>query len=289
MNDLFVTMLTSSVIASLIAVVSNIFLNQKKNSIEYITNERKLWRKEIREIAEEIEKSDRDNTHLVLTKLKVRINAYDYFIKNKQERGDYVIWKLMNMYDKEIGDDILNIIKKYLILSLSLMLKYDWERSKEEINIDKNNLIMYMCCVMQVMVYLSLVLFLNSAIITSILLTVNYIYSTLLMKIFMEQVNYNDNAKKRTNKIRIPIIFLIYIIVFTIYSIFNLNVVINGIVVNGFITKIVIGISMTMPTHVQCLIEMKKNSLSKKRYEYICALHNMIDDMNKEFEKFLKN
>lgn len=153
MRDLILTILTSSVISSLIVVLCNVFLNQKKNTLEYITNERSLWRKEVREIAEEIGKADKDKLNVSLTKLKVRINIYDKFIPNKIDTGDSRLWKLIEICEKNSDPELFKILKEKLIMMLSLMLKYDWEKSKKEVTVNRNNLLCVICIIVQVILF----------------------------------------------------------------------------------------------------------------------------------------
>ena len=111
------------------AIIS--YVNFHKNSrLNYITQERKEWREDIRRIAEEIEQCPYRNRKKVLAKLKTRINAFGFCGDNKLK--DSHIWdqikKIENCEESEYEEN-----RETLILFLSLLLKDDWERAKKEV------------------------------------------------------------------------------------------------------------------------------------------------------------
>ena len=89
MNDFIITILTSSAVSTIFLIISNIFIEQRKRSVEYITNERAKWRNDIRKIASEIMEADATNIYKPLTGLKVRINAYDKYLTDKTIKNDF--------------------------------------------------------------------------------------------------------------------------------------------------------------------------------------------------------
>ncbi|MEG2250852.1 MAG: hypothetical protein RSD09_04655 [Bacilli bacterium] len=121
--------------------------------IANITHERKEWRKELREIASRLG-DDNEPLTKILIDLKVRINTLG--IKDREnipdstedkERyffKDSYIWYLIEKTEEEIdsnfpNDKFLKLYKTQLVLSISLLLKYDWDRSKEEIEAKSEN------------------------------------------------------------------------------------------------------------------------------------------------------
>lgn len=68
-------LLGSAVIAASISGVVAIVTSRKENNLQHITVERKAWREEIRNIAEELHEAEYEQTLKILTKLKDRINA----------------------------------------------------------------------------------------------------------------------------------------------------------------------------------------------------------------------
>lgn len=221
MDEFLVIILTSTVISSLITVLSNILLNQKKNSLEYITSERKLWRQEIREIAEEIEIADKNNINIALSKLKIRINAYDFYLPNQQDSGDHFIWILINMCEKVDDSDLLRVLKKYLILGISLMLKYDWERSKKEIAIDKNNMSIVLSVIVQSITFWLLNPILKLDLKVCAVLFINYIFILILTNDFIEVKNIGNflYIKKSRNLLEFKAYAIALIEIFFYYNI----------------------------------------------------------------------
>lgn len=136
--------LTSTVIAAVISLLANVYNSRRTGKLKYITEERQKWREDIREIAENITKCSQFNIGVQLTRLKMRINANG--VKtiiaqkegyNKKRAGRYLndvhIWKLIDELENPKCIDKFEDNKKKLFLYLSALLKYDWERAKQEV------------------------------------------------------------------------------------------------------------------------------------------------------------
>lgn len=140
-NNILSTVLASSVVAGIISATIAYFQFHKNNKLVYITNERKEWRSDIRKIAKEIEAAD---TYKVirkpLTELKVRINTYGKYSDDYNK--DAHIWKVIDQLQRQEGD--FEELKELLILYLSMLLKMDWERSKEEIRGNTYKTVLYL-------------------------------------------------------------------------------------------------------------------------------------------------
>lgn len=138
--------LTSSVMAALISTLSSMYSSKRSGNLKYITEERQKWREEIRQIAEDIEGSSRTSVRKHLIRLKVRINANgkaqlmeaaNQTDKNQDTKKisyyeDCHIWELIKKLENSSVQDFKEK-KENLINSLSLLLKYDWERQKREV------------------------------------------------------------------------------------------------------------------------------------------------------------
>lgn len=159
--------LTSTVIATIVSGLFAFYQNYRSNKISKITDERKAWRDDIRIISKNI--MAYTNEHKLekeITKLKVKINAYGnstFYDKKdpeistnkiklcekikikKQKRkqdvlqtkyyiNDSHIWKQIHILE---NNNYEQKDKKKLVDYLSYLLKYDWERAKSEILIDK--------------------------------------------------------------------------------------------------------------------------------------------------------
>lgn len=140
--QLITVIMSSTVISVFISSILNFLQNRKNSSLQYITQERKEWRNQIRNIAEEISDSNSDNIFGILDKLKVRINAYGNS-KQANMLQDSHIWILINITKRSAYSSPIDFekCKDLLIDVLSLLLKYDWDRSKWEVKGDANLLL----------------------------------------------------------------------------------------------------------------------------------------------------
>lgn len=136
--------LTSTVIAAVISLLANVYNSRRTGKLKYITEERQKWREDIREIAENITKCSQFNIGVQLTRLKMRINANGVKTIIAQKEGynqkragrylnDVHIWKLIDELENPKCIDKFEDNKKKLFLYLSALLKYDWERAKQEV------------------------------------------------------------------------------------------------------------------------------------------------------------
>lgn len=138
------TLLTSGVIAAIVAGIIEIFKINNSNKATYIIKQREKWREKIRTIADEIYGSDKNNIGIPLTKLKTRINAYGkpeidgrkHELKNSEKYyiTDAHIHETICKLEKQ---ENFEENKEKLIHYLSLLLKFDWERSKREAKFNK--------------------------------------------------------------------------------------------------------------------------------------------------------
>lgn len=126
-----------------IVAVINMIIQNRTNKLQYITSERSKWREEIKKSALELGKcsSYGKKCKKLFVKLKVNLNSYGYCAdgnypedKKLNIMQDQHIWKEMDYIEK--GKVQFSQGKKHLQEYLSLLLKFDWERSKEEAETD---------------------------------------------------------------------------------------------------------------------------------------------------------
>jgi hypothetical protein len=119
------TILSSGVLAGLVAGLVTIRTSERKIAIENITQQRQLWREKIRDIAQRVNSSYQLNEQKELIALYVEIQL----LLNPEDINDNSIldtlWEMISSEEK----DHLNFI---LSEKLSLLLKHDWERAKKE-------------------------------------------------------------------------------------------------------------------------------------------------------------
>lgn len=122
--------LSSTVISGIISSFISIMINKRNEYIENVTKERKEWRNEIRIISKQIIECDTNKELLKITEqIKLRINSNG--ITTNHILDDSYIWEYIS-YIKNNKVKI-NKAKSSMISLISCLLKYDWERSKEEI------------------------------------------------------------------------------------------------------------------------------------------------------------
>lgn len=132
----------STFLGAIIGASITYIVSRRESKLKYITEERQKWREEIREIAENIERGKQDNLSVALTKLKVRLNAYGMNKKKEYYLEDAHIFNIIDDINKCEGSyKKIKENKKILINYLSFLLKFDWERSKAEVNEDVYNLL----------------------------------------------------------------------------------------------------------------------------------------------------
>lgn len=291
MNDIIIIILTSSVVSTIFLAVSNIFIDQRKRSVEYITNERAKWRSDIRKIASEIMEANAANIYKPLTELKVRINAYDRYFNKKRLQNDFVIWKCIEECEKYSTDlELLNIYKNSLVMYLSLMLKYDWERSKREVSIDKNKVLKIILLIGQIIIFAIVTSRSTRGIYYAIELFSMYInfniFSYMLLQVY--ERTCSESRPKTWIKGIIHILTAIIIIFFTVRIFGRIDIEISGIFLEGRI-KTAFSMMMLVPTEVILLLNILEHIhliYQIQYFEVIVKHNNKIDE---EVKKLLDN
>lgn len=121
----FSTVLSSGVIAGLVAGLVTISTTERKIAIENITQQRQLWRHNVREKCIETVKAFKNSDSLRIAELYIEFQ---------------LILNPLDVNDKSILDTLWDMQSKYddsklvveLAEKLSLLLKHDWERAKLE-------------------------------------------------------------------------------------------------------------------------------------------------------------
>ncbi len=204
--ELLTLLLSSTVLSTFITTIINSFASRKKDALENITKERKIWRNEMRAISEEIIKSKNYNDlRICVNKLKVRINTYG--IISDSPFNESHVWKEIRNFEKSknVSEIDLEKHKRIFIEQISCLLKLDWDRSKGEIkgNVQTRLVI---CSLAVGFVFYSINYFLNNSINNDIIIDYLYfciIYFLLvLLSLFM--INMADKWKTK-NELKIYI------------------------------------------------------------------------------------
>lgn len=123
-----ITLLSGAGLGAVLSAILVFINTSKKNKLDFITKERSEWRKEIKSVI--VDLLSGDSQHSAISRLETQLNPYGRYIeKNNYEfyMNDGHIWKLLDNFDYSSTN--VNTLTKYL----EILLKYDWERSKEEI------------------------------------------------------------------------------------------------------------------------------------------------------------
>lgn len=153
-SELLNLLLSSAVIVALIEWISK----NKSNYLQHITNNRAEWRKSLKDISVKLYDSDKTTIGSVFTALKGNLNSYglhpsgNYPSKIKLDYlKDEHLWaemdeiqtNLSSMSSKEFLQK-----KERMVEMISLLLKFDWERSKREVRskiIIPLGFVLYLC------------------------------------------------------------------------------------------------------------------------------------------------
>lgn len=129
-----ITLLSGAGLGAIISAILVFLNNSKRNQIDYITKERAEWRKQLKIILEQLK--DNENRNSALIQLKSQINPFGKNMDIKYSKPYYMkdghIWDILDSH--EIDYEILS-------LYIELLLKYDWERSKQEIKFNPSTLL----------------------------------------------------------------------------------------------------------------------------------------------------
>ena len=133
-TDQIIILLSGAGLGAVLSAILVFANNSKRNQLDYITKERSEWRKSIKLII--VDLLNGENRESAVNSLRTQINPYGYCRNIKYTNEYYMkdghIWDLLNDFDYSEEKS------QKLIQYLRLLLKYDWERSKNEVRINNN-------------------------------------------------------------------------------------------------------------------------------------------------------
>lgn len=138
MNEIIIAILSSSVLATIISVLFNIFKSDKDNYLNYITAERSKWRADLREVIELLPTDDVSKVKRLLGKLESYMYPYGKNSGSDNYMEDGHIWCLLksinvtieaksNDYEKVLISETSQL-KEYLLFCLNMIGKEVKER-----------------------------------------------------------------------------------------------------------------------------------------------------------------
>lgn len=141
--------------SAVVVAVINMIMQNKNNKLQYITNERSNWRRELKEISVKLQKAKSPKKMACsLQELKNRINSYgqhfgEYPTITKMDfLKDEHIWKMIDDIEKRKGNFQKN--KRKLLNYIELLLKFDWERTKKEVKSERGIIVASGCALVAV-------------------------------------------------------------------------------------------------------------------------------------------
>lgn len=177
-----VALLSGAGIGAILSAILVFLSNNKKNQLDYIVKERTEWRKKLEGIIENLQvPSERKGA---LKRLRALINPYGYNLDIKNTK-DYF------MKDGHIWDSLAKGKYKDIIYFLSLLLKHDWERRKQEAKFQYLNALswivqIFFCVFNFYLIYLVVSNLVGSNLVVSNLVVSNLVVSNLVVSNFAQ-------------------------------------------------------------------------------------------------------
>lgn len=137
MENIIIALLGSSTLSVILTAIFNWLQNRKKNSLNYIAQERKKRKKDLCEVIVGVKRSvyngiGEENVEQYLDKLEMNINPYGKNKKWNYEKDGH-IWEVMLEIRNAQDEKVYTQKKELLINYLYLMIKDDWDKVKKEV------------------------------------------------------------------------------------------------------------------------------------------------------------
>jgi len=289
-TDLIIQILSTTVIATIITGLFSFFKSKKDARLNYIVEERKRWRDSLREIVKKLNEiehsqpslniSDADKLELIkqnVAEFECRINPIGLLNKNDKEREGHIWDKINSIYAyssfeklKNSGD--IKVLRRYI----STLLKYDWERSKEEINGNALFTLSKVVQLISILVYIITAYIMikgnllpNNIFIVSILI-VDFIGLLILISFSYDFINKNNNA--------LCIIFLHLLVALT--TMFSLVFIFEGLKIGYFIIIFLLYALQTAPIIITAPLFFRKVKQSYITYNGLVQNISTIPETN---------
>ncbi len=135
--------MSSEVVSAFIAGIFGFIVARRQDKAKYITNERSVWRGQIKGLMSQIHSASKYQISGPLAQLKLNLNPRGkIYIKDYMKDGH--IWETMNALEEDISREEFEKKKKELEDYITLLLKFDWERSKKEVSGELSKYIVYL-------------------------------------------------------------------------------------------------------------------------------------------------
>lgn len=240
-NDEIIKLLSAVGVGAIITAIVTFLQSSKKNQLDYITKERSEWRRQLKEIL--VELSIEESREQALVKLKSQINPYGKNRDLKNTKPYFMreghIWDLLALPSENIDSDKLSFY-------IHLLLKYDWERSKQEIRFKPSLLLDVTIKMILLLANIYFGYIYSSNIILFFLAIVSFFL--LIAQNMVTNVLFKNPSKNNNEKIWVFVIFYVVPYIFIAYSL---------------IQKLKLGFESTFPLFLIGLIGYEIYFLSK--------------------------
>ena len=229
-----ITLISGAGIGAILSAILVFVNNSKRNQLDYITKERSEWRKSIKLII--VDLLDGKNRKSAVSRLKSQINPYGFDMNVKYINEYYMkdghIWDLLSDFD--YSEEKSQKLSQYL----ELLLKYDWECSKNEVRINNNFLWNFL---RWGLIILNLIMLFWAGNVNNELNMYLSLFSVILLFLqpslikLLSKLN-SDSPKEKTNLILTflvgfvsPYLYSLYLIFILLdfYNLFKLNFLVN--------------------------------------------------------------
>lgn len=212
------TLLSGAGLGAVLSAILVFVNNSKRNRLDYITKERSEWRKQLKNIINDLNCNKKDFFE-VINRLESQINPYGYKLELKYNEEYYLqdghIWDLLDKSDLETK-------KEDLVYFLELLLKFDWERSKNEIYLKVGKALFKILILF--LSFLGICLFIYHSLISK---TDKWLMIFDLLSIVLLPMNLSDKIYPKVKDIKFIFTFLfllalpeLYIVAYSIYVLF---------------------------------------------------------------------
>ncbi len=232
--------LITTIITGIFSVVVLIFQTNRKGKLRYITGERSEWRDQLRRICYELKQIEhqkkeeqKDRLDEVLVDLKTRLNAY-----GKDRKTDYLwdghIWNVIRSIEEASEVNVKEVDR--LIDYISLLLKYDWERAKQEAGVNSKFLLSNITFIISnlLFVYFGFKVFPDSSF-AGIFLCVFLLSLVYFIPFMIKHISnvFSDHSDTLYSALMFFIILIFYIVYFLHpqtkdYGLINLSILVQG-------------------------------------------------------------
>ena len=282
MENIIIALLGSSTISVIITAVFNWMQNRKRNSLDYIAEERKKRKKVFREVITGVKQSvykgsGEENIDQYLDRLEMNINPY-----GKNKRWNYAkdghIWEAIFEIRNAQDEKIYEQKKELLINYLYLMVKDDWDKVKKEVKGYSNTIIFIILMGIILILYaiIYIVIFKLDDIRVLVLMLVFNCFPLFFVKcVVIDEVDKIENSNRS-------------VALDSIFKMKRKKIGVLTIFILGFLFCFLINYSVSMLVYPKMILtEMRYTVENGKLYIYTELNTNIWSDLEGDIEKLL--